>query len=356
MLHTFSENVLRNGEFPALGTSHTVDGHTITFTEEMLETCTAYVEYVRSLKWTTGFSVENRVRYSKVLGVPHAYAFGTADVVGVTHHEDGYCIEVIDLKTGRSPVSPERNPQMVLYAVGFMDSVTEDMGIANDTAVRLTIYQPRLSRRPFTWQTTVGEVMRIARDLRQPAQAAVRFHDGSATPKDLEQFPEMTGSHCRYCDRKPVCTTFNKKVKSIQVGATVVWDAELFGLRKVITSYLEDLEQLALDSALSGRQLQGTKLVTGRAGRPVVVMPESELLALTEQYGVKAALTETKMVWATPAKVRDTLKKAGLPADKLAAVVVSPEAKPVIADADDPRAEYSGVKDGDTFTGVAAPL
>lgn len=353
-LHGVCEAVLLGANYPDEGTEATVDGFTFKFSDSMREDCEAYVNFIQSRKWLGEPKIEARVHYSKALGVPFHSAWGTADCFGITIEDGNETLEIIDLKMGRKAVDPVRNPQAVLYALGAMERMIdtgEMLGFSSDYPIRVTIIQPRLSYRPFVWETTVREVMEIVADLRPAAQAAVAFAEGTATPETYQQFPEYAGAHCTYCRRKADCKVIGRVATQATAPTVKAFDLEMFKLRDVIRSYLEDLEALAYDQAAKGQPFPGTKLVQGRNSAPKLLMPIEEVVALGRQYGIADRLVETKQVVLTPAKIRDAFKKAGAKQEVISRIVVSYPTAPVLADVNDPRPSYQAVDDS-AFTGV----
>jgi hypothetical protein len=123
-------------------------------------------------------------------------------------------------------------------------------------------------------------------------------------------------------------------------------------MRDAIKGYLDDMEQLALDEAIRGNPLPGTKLVRGRAGAAQLAADESVIRAKAKELGVQ--VVETKEVWLTAAKIRDAFKRVGLPAAEMANIIKTPEGKLQIAGANDPRdAVVIQTADVNSFAGVA---
>ena len=92
----------------------------------------------------------------------------------------------------------------------------------------------------------------------------------------------------------------------------------------------------------------------GRKGNPQLRVDENTIKAKATELNVLSAVVQVKEVFATPTKVRDAFKAAGMQPADLALYIEQSEGKPVIADANDPRKPYAtGVGQG--FTGVAQP-
>lgn len=350
--HAVAESALRGSPYPAIGSTISADGFNFEYTEDRHQDVAAYVDYVRSLPWVAGYNVEARVHYGRALATPHNQSFGTADCYGFTEDLEGRVLRVIDLKYGRKPVNPERNAQAALYGAGVLESLLP-LYLPRNHRVIFTIYQPRLSHRPFNWETTVGWINDTVHAMRDAAAAGVAFAAGTPTAEQVALFPEHTGKHCHYCRRKSKCGTFQRELARIaQPGQTVVWSPVIFEMRDAIKGYLTDMEQMALDEAIRGNALPGTKLVRGRAGNAQLVAEQPVVLAKAKELGVQ--VVETKEVWLTASKIRDTFKRVGMKPAELANFVASPEGKLQIAEVSDPRdAVAVATADVNSFSAVA---
>jgi hypothetical protein len=353
--HAIAANILEGRAEPEVGTVIEEDHHKIEYSEDMQNDVWAYVKYVQGLPWVGGYAVESRVYYNRSLAVARNLAFGTCDVRGWTQDAEGTMLEIVDLKFGRKAVKAVGNPQMSLYAVGVIEDMAYGgMPLPRDQRVRMTIYQPRVSYKPITWETTVGRVEDFALSLRPAALAAKAYLTQTDTEQTRTDFPELPGKHCLYCERKAKCEAFNRVVTGVtHEGKTVVWNPTLFKLKDAITGYLDELESLALDAALAGAPLEGTKLVKGRAGKSELLLPEAEIRAKATTLGIEDKVVQLKEVWLTPAKIRDAFKKAGMPTSEVQTIVRTPEGKPCITTDDDPREAYVS---SDTHGFVGQPV
>lgn len=347
--HSIAETVLNGGAYPPVGSKHEVEGHEFVVDESFLADIATYVDAVRAMPWEGGYHVEARVYYGQALSAPRSLAFGTADVWGFTNEPTGRVLNVGDLKLGRKPVPVENNPQPMLYAAGVLEGMGGLM-LPRDFPVRLMIFQPRLSRHPFQWMTSVGTIEDKMLELRPSARAALEFADAKPSLDTLMQFPEVPGGHCQYCRRRKECVKFTQRTRELGTpGKVVQWDQTTFAMRTAIRDYLDELEQYALDSANQGTVLPGTKLVRGRAGKAELAVKEDEVLAYARSLGVADRVVWTEQVWATPAKIRDLFKKVGVSQADIARFISQPEGSPAIADESDPRPSIST----EPFAGVS---
>jgi len=108
--------------------------------------------------------------------------FGTVDFVIRTLDE----FWIIDLKTGRFPVSPEFNKQLMTYAAGYHDKASK---------FHLVIFQ---DMKPHVWSTTSREIKNHLDRI---------FNAVTKAKSNPEAVP---GKHCKWCKAKADCPDFGK--------------------------------------------------------------------------------------------------------------------------------------------------
>lgn len=158
-------------------------------TVEMMDAVQVHVNYARSLPGT--LYVEERMHRPEF----HEQAYGTADVAVINLDQWHPGIEIVDHKHGIGVVVEiEENAQVMYYA--FLK--IQNLALTDDTPVRLTIVQPRVTWHPDgvirSWDTTVGFIRDWAYNELLPAMVATQ------TDAYLD-----TGEHCRFCPAKLVC-------------------------------------------------------------------------------------------------------------------------------------------------------
>jgi Protein of unknown function (DUF2800) len=352
--HHIAYQALIGQPYPIPGTVAEVKGYEFTVDEEFLRDIAAYVDWVKSRPWASPYQAETRVNYSTYLGVPATAAFGTSDLCGFAQNPSapgGQELIVADLKMGHVAVMAAKNPQLTLYAAGVISANEPAFYLPNEMWVKFVVFQPPLSHRPYEWHTTVGWVRQQAHAMRGAAQAAIMYRAGTDTAEDRVQWPETPGSHCKYCKRQPTCREFQAALDQAgRLGkANDKWNPVVWGMRDAIINYIDGLKERALAEALNGNVLEGTKLVKGRNGSAALVMPIAQVKELATRYNVLNSVARVEEVIATPAKIRDAFKAAGMPLEELRNIVVSPEGKPAIANADDPRPAYQKPDDLSAF-------
>ena len=123
--------------------------------DEMMGYTDEYLDYVKAV--ALKFKSQPYVAIEKQVDL-RAYVpegFGTADCILI----GGGVLHVIDFKYGKSPngrVSAERNPQMMLYALGAYEAYKI---LYNVSEVRLSIVQPRLPDGISEWSCSLDVLL-----------------------------------------------------------------------------------------------------------------------------------------------------------------------------------------------------
>ena len=252
----------------------------------------AYLEFLKSL--AMGYSsppfvaLEVRVDYSRY--VPEA--FGTADCIMVG--ENRIC--VTDYKNGSGvPVEAEENPQMMLYALGALETYRPIYG-DTITDVHLAIVQPNVGD-PKEWDTTVERLREWGETVVKPAAALAWEGKGDFCP----------GPWCDsgFCPAKATCTARAKKLLELEplkdalpaglpgaVADKLLTDAEIGDIltrAQGLSKWVKALEEYALSAILKGREIPGFKVVLGRSSNQWAGGPDKAFETLKER-GVAAAL------------------------------------------------------------------
>lgn len=185
--------------------------------------------------------------------------FGTADALIVA---DGM-LEVIDFKYGKGVrVSAERNPQMMIYALGADEAYGFEYLV--DT-IKLTIVQPRIDNLSI-YEMPMRELLQWGvTELRPKAQEAFNT-EGRQEP----------GEWCKFCKVKSTCAALALSCIKTQeqhddlrlLSPQAIADKVLPQL-PVIRSWLSAVEEYTLNQALSGVEYKGYKVVEGRSVRKI---------------------------------------------------------------------------------------
>lgn len=245
----------------ALGMDTTDPTDSLNFYDEEMESCAeSYVSYVmeqraKALECCIDpvVLVEQRLDFSKY--VPEG--FGTGDCVIIA---DG-TLSVIDYKHGKGIlVEAEKNPQMLCYALGALELFD---GIYDIDTVSMTIFQPRREN-VSTYTVTKAELLQWAEEVLIPRAKLAYAGEGDFT----------AGQHCQFCKVKATCrkrAEYNLELAryDFEMPATLE-DEEIEAiLAKAddLAAWISDIKEFALQSAVSGKEWTGWKLVEGRSNR-----------------------------------------------------------------------------------------
>ena len=265
----------------------------------------AYLDFLKGL--SMGYAsppfvaLEVRVDYSRY--VPEA--FGTADCIMVG--ENRIC--VTDYKNGSGvPVEAVENPQMMLYALGALETYRPIYG-DTITDVHLAIVQPNIGD-PKEWDTTVEHLREWGETVVRPAAALAWEGKGDFCP----------GPWCDsgFCPAKATCTARAKKLLELEplkdrapegqlseadretaetecdidLTGKLLTDAEIGDIltrAQGLSKWVKALEEYALSAILKGQNIPGFKAVLGRSSNQWAGGSDKAFETLKER-GVEEAL------------------------------------------------------------------
>lgn len=273
-------------------------------------------------------NIEERVDFSS--WVPEG--FGTCDCIMIY----GDTMQVIDLKYGKGvPVSPEENPQLMLYGLGAYHAYSM---FYNIKTVRLTIIQPRLDS-ILDWDISIEDLLKFGESIKPIAEKA--YHG-------CDEFKE--GEHCRFCKAKSRCPerakTMFKQVEELKPAMekdlALISNGDISKYlqeTKGLIDWIKDLEDEALSSILAGEEIPGYKAVEGRSNR--TFRDVDKALEILEGHGFEEAmLYERKPL--SLSKLEKLVGKKDF-TDLLADEVIKPQGKPTLVEESDKRPPF--VKD-----------
>lgn len=193
-------------------------------TEENAKFVQQYVDFVRSHKDEHGILLaEEEVPISHLTGEPLPNGKGTADAVILRGDRELF---IGDLKFGRGvSVSPERNRQMMIYALGVIEKhqVQDDY----DT-VRLAISQPRNGGNS-DWVISMADLLAFGEEVKRTAARIAFIHPETQT-FTLRQGLHLTPSEkaCQFCKAKAQCPALKELVVSTMVdGFECITESDL---------------------------------------------------------------------------------------------------------------------------------
>lgn len=328
--HAIGENWLLTGDRPdeLIGEERHIEEHGESFvvpiTREMLDYVEDYIDWCKFLPGD--HFVEERVDFSHLTPIPKQG--GTADHAACSK---GHLI-ITDLKFGKGvKIYAYRNPQAMLYAIGFIKGWDWLYGFDK---VTIRICQPRLDHFDV-WETSVAELFWFGEYVRERANLAWRM-DAPRTP---------SADACQFCRAKPGCAAYvtlaeqladesfddldaEKSFDAMQNSISNV-DLGVFGEQQLSPVNMLDISQLvkirqyrkafegwfkAIDDylhreAMQGEKIPGMKLVEGRSRRRFNDLHwAGELL---ESVGV-SSLELYALTTRSPAQIETVLKGHGI--------------------------------------------
>lgn len=249
--------------------------------------------------------------------------FGSSDAVLIY----GDTMEVFDLKYGKGvKVEAKKNAQMMCYALGAYCGPGELYDI---THVRMTIIQPRL-RHESSWTMTAPDLLNWAYNTLRPAAQKAFKGEGEQVP----------GDHCRFCKvaakcRKLADYTLRITEKQTEPGLMSLEDiAQILPHFSTIKSWINSVEEFALEAALEGDTIPGYKVVEGRSVRKISDMRTAQERLDSAGIDPESYLKPRELKTIT--ELEKTLTKKGFNTI-LGDLVIKPEGKPTLVEESDAR-------------------
>lgn len=296
---------------------------------EMARAANQYVSFIHDL-WV-GFSCRPGVFIEQEVDVSRwvPQGFGTCDCLLIG---DGL-LHIIDFKYGQGvPVNPERNPQLMYYALGAYELFRETDEIE---VVRMSIVQPRMQEEPQTWELPLADLLSWAREVLAPAAHMAWRGEGEF----------VTGEHCRFCKAHPACRAWKDKYGPLAgfepyPEPATLSDEELGEwLQKLegLAAYARDLEEYAQQALMEGRTLPGWKLVQGRSTRKWTDQDAAFRQMQADGFDEAMLYTRTPITLTVAEKMIGKKKFA----ETMSAFITRAPGAPKLAAASDPRPAYN---------------
>lgn len=259
--------------------------------------------------------------------------FGTGDAVIVSKGK----LHIIDLKYGLGVlVNAEKNPQMMLYALGALKKYEKEYEIKK---VKLTIFQPRREN-VTTWETTTAALKKWANKILRPKAEMAYRGAGKYEP----------GAHCQFCKAAIKCRArAEEKLKLAKEEfkkPPLITDNEIESvLAKIpdIKKWCDDIMEYALEKALNGKKWEGFKIVAGRGTRKYL-NEEAVVEALN-----KAGYYDIYKKSLLPITEMEKLMTKKTFSEVLGKLVGKTEGKPTLVSLDDKRPELNTIQAKNEF-------
>ena len=253
--------------------------------------------------------------------VERKYCWGSRDFWVLSQR----LLSIYDLKTGREPVSPRENTQLLIYALDKFEELDVD-GLVDE--VELIIWQPNSDaggNPDQRWSLTAKQMRRWVERLRSASKKAGRYY-GMSHPAMV---PDLSaGDHCSWCDALGVCPKARAKAQAFskegfepvtpdskQIAQTSnIVDPRLLTPEQVggvlkkapfFVDWLEGVRIRALELMAKGEDVPGFKAVAKNTR--FAWNRELDAKAIARKLGLKPEqVVETKLL--SPSKVRDLVR------------------------------------------------
>ena len=301
--------------------------------DEMFRTAEIYVEHLaeQAMKFEYEPYVTFEVEVCISDYVPES--FGRCDCV--MFGDD--TLIITDYKHGKGvPVSAEKNPQMMLYALGALKLYQPIFGNALKK-IEIYVDQPRLDSYE-NWQCSVDELIAWGESIKLKAQAAF-----------AGEGEYRSGTWCQFCRANGICKAqADVQISAFEDFADVVNQSPgllspeetgvLLKKGEALTVWYEALRQSALEKILGGCKIPGYKVVEGRSSRTWT--NQDEALEKLQASGIERAMIYDS-VPKTLAKLEKMLGNVKF-RELVGEFVIKPPGKPTLTTADDIRKEFNG--------------
>lgn len=302
------------------------------YSPEMEEHAAEYGDYVASqiTAEDAQVDVEAKLDFSKY--VPGG--FGTGDCVIV---QDG-ALTVVDYKYGQGvKVEAERNPQMMLYALGAIELY--DFAYSIDR-VRLCIFQPRLGH-ISEWEIARAELETWAEKVLTPQAKLAAKGEGKFEP----------GGHCQFCKFKTKCRPlaayclstadkdFEDESGELSTYTLDPWDwNRILDRADIVEKWVKAVKEEALHKLLDDPgAIPGYKIVEGRSNR-AYKDSEAVITALRAGGCTAAEIFKPQELLGITDMTKSLGKKRF--GELLAGLIVKPQGKPALAPVTDKRPQF----------------
>jgi len=292
--------------------------------------------------------VEQRLNTTPVFDVPGQY--GHADIVkldqfgSVMIKDEHYTgvLSVHDFKDGYIRVDAKDNLQGLCY--GAAAYLTFDI-VSQINAVRFCIHQPKIGHYD-EWSYTRAEIEQFIVAIRPVAKLAYGIWEGSI-PFDAAKHLLAGDEQCYWCPVRSSCPARAKQM--VDLFAAVITDhaiddstlSKLYARLDEVEQACKDYRGEALKRAMSGRKIEGYKLVKGKRGPRAWADKAKAEDVLTELLPGDLAYEPQEIISPTEAEKRigkDGFKKAFY-AEGTERLIKQSEGSYTLTDENDPREE-----------------
>lgn len=313
LAHTICEYALTNKHIETmLGQKHKYQTGDYEVTGEMIDSAMAYRDLIRGIMAEHKVPDHNLVveKYCEIGKMAPEVNRGKVDCL-ITSPEKAW---VIDFKYGVGvTVSPEMNPQAMIYALAATKSLMVD-------EVEIIIVQPRAYTGDTVkrWQTSIVELCRWGVKTLAPAAKLAMSGEGPLVP----------GEWCEsaFCPAKATCPA--RKSAALAAFPKAPKEPKLLTMEEIgkaleaydlVVDWFKSVKEYAMDELKAGKEVPGWKLVNGKNMRKW-----ADVSAAEKYFQIllgDAAYSKPELL--SVAQMEKALKEQEIPTDTMAGHVVT---------------------------------
>lgn len=263
--------------------------------------------------------------------------FGTGDCIIVADK----LLHIIDFKYGQGVlVEAEKNPQMMLYALGALRLFDSLYDI---TKVSMSIYQPRREN-VSTWTISMDELNAWAKNTLKPKAELAHKGEGEYLP----------GSWCQFCKAAVKCRA--RAEEKLQLARFEFAPPPLLSDEEIeeilaklddLTKWASEIQAYAQDAAINhGKVWQGFKLVATRTNRRYT--DEEAVIQAAKGSGYTDIFRKSLIPITEMERLMGKKNFAAI----LGSLVEKPQGRPTLVPNTDKRPALANTGAGDDFTEI----
>ena len=314
--------------------------------EELRANVQYYVDFVHSLEnENTELFVEQEIDISSV--TTEENAVGTSDCCLI----DRSTLYVVDLKYGMEKIDAVSNPQLAIYARAAYNFFEMLYDIEK---VVMIIVQPRLDW-ISQWEIEIKDLIALSDCITERAKQCLDLFR-NAPPEELAKQCKPSVKACHYCKARGMCVALANYCLTAagidifsQRGDVLMNTTDMASILDrlpLIEKWVSFIKDKSLELMLAGTNIPGYKVVRGKDGHRKWKNAERVFEQLSKYdpdlIAPRELLSPTQIEKLTNGKKPKIDKK-----DFEALEIERSPGKPNIANADDPRAEYTELSDTD---------
>lgn len=261
-----------------------------------------------------------------------------------------YLVVALDYKYGKGvDVSVENNPQLISYALSFINYVQKRCEPIDVVAVQTIIYQPRLEPSAKRKGYKISELLEQAKFINDGVEVVYDVYNNH---KDLYEYSHVSEEGCKFCKAKSICKKYNEEMTELlgdivedvttkSLSNMVLSDDEIKKLLEFeknilpkIEEYIKVIKSSVEQRLIAGETVKGVKLVQS-SSRTKWIDDKDTIIKKFQDAGVD--VVDHSVSLKTIGTVKKLIKNNKDLENLLSELTILPEGKPQVVLEDDKR-------------------